>query len=252
MRQRPACRLPCSSPCAAWSRGWKTISPRLCEQTYPAYQLVFGVRDPHDPAIAVVAAPQGPLSRAGHPAGRRSAAARQQLQGQQPDQHGGAARHPWLVLADSDIAVRARLPGESVARRWPIRRVGIVTCLYRGRSLDAFWTRLGALFIDTWFAPSVRVASAFGGSAFGFGATIALRADTLAAIGGFEALRNRLADDFWLGPTDPRARPGNSPVRRVGDDRRDGKRFRLAVVARAALDADHPRDQPAWAMPSPS
>jgi ceramide glucosyltransferase len=58
---------------------------------------------------------------------------------------------------------------------------------------------MGAMFIDTWFAPSVRVASAFGGSGFGFGATIALRADTLRAAGGFEALRNRLADDYWLG-----------------------------------------------------
>src|SRR5437764_15300257 len=26
----------------------------LCEQTHPCYQLVFGVRDPADPAIAVV------------------------------------------------------------------------------------------------------------------------------------------------------------------------------------------------------
>jgi ceramide glucosyltransferase len=170
----------------------------LCAQTYPIYQLVFGVRDPHDPAIAVV----------------------QRLKARYPQQeidlvvdprvHGSnfkvsnlinmarVARYPWLVIADSDIAVRADYL-EKISAPLADPAVGIVTCLYRGRSLDTFWTRLGALFIDTWFAPSVRVASAFGGSAFGFGATIALRASTLTSIGGFAAIRNRLADDFWLG-----------------------------------------------------
>lgn len=170
----------------------------LCEQTYPAYQLLFGVRDPDDQAIAIV----------------------ERLKSRYPERdirivvdsrvHGsnfkvsnlinmaGSARHPWLVIADSDIAVRPDYL-EKVSAPLADPTVGIVTCLYRGRSLDTFWTRLGVLFIDTWFAPSVRVASAFGGSAFGFGATIAIRADTLAALGGFRALRNRLADDFWLG-----------------------------------------------------
>jgi ceramide glucosyltransferase len=77
--------------------------------------------------------------------------------------------------------------------------VGIVTCLYHGRPLDGFWSRLGALFIDTWFAPSVKVASSGGSCAFAFGATIAVRASTLRAIGGVEVLKNRLADDYRLG-----------------------------------------------------
>jgi ceramide glucosyltransferase len=77
--------------------------------------------------------------------------------------------------------------------------VGIVTCLYRGIPLGGFWSRLGALFIDDWFAPSVQVAHALGSQRFAFGSTIALRRDTLHGAGGFEALRDTLADDFWLG-----------------------------------------------------
>jgi ceramide glucosyltransferase len=46
--------------------------------------------------------------------------------------------------------------------------------------------------------PSVRIAHAFGSTRFGFGATLALRRSTLAGIGGFERLRNTLADDYWL------------------------------------------------------
>jgi ceramide glucosyltransferase len=67
------------------------------------------------------------------------------------------------------------------------------------------WSRLGLMFIDEWFAPSVQVSHSLGSSGFGFGATIALRRDTLAKIGGFEALRDTLADDFWLAELSRRA-----------------------------------------------
>jgi ceramide glucosyltransferase len=116
-----------------------------------------------------------------------------------------AARHPWLVLADSDIAVASDYL-ERVTAPLADPGVGIVTCLYHGRAQGGFWTRLGCGFIDTWFIPSVRVASSGGSSAFGFGATIALRAATLREVGGFEALQDRLADDFRLGELTRRLR----------------------------------------------
>jgi ceramide glucosyltransferase len=170
----------------------------LCTQTHPHYQLVFGVRDPADPAIAVV-----------ERLARRFPAVDMRLV-VDPHIHGSnrkvsnlinmmpAARHPWLVLADSDVAVG---PDYLVRVTAPLAepQVGIVTCLYHGQPLDGFWPRLGALFIDTWFAPSVRVASSGGSCAFAFGATIAVRAATLRAIGGVEVLKNRLADDYRLG-----------------------------------------------------
>jgi ceramide glucosyltransferase len=170
----------------------------LCRQTHPCYQLVFGVRDPDDPATAVVAR-----------LARRFPGLDLQLV-VDPRVHGSnlkvsnlinmtaAARHPWLVLADSDIGVGPDYL-ERVTAPLADPDTGIVTCLYRGVAAGGFWSRLGVLFIDTWFAPSVGVASRGGGSAFGFGATIALRAGTLRRIGGFEALKDRLADDFWLG-----------------------------------------------------
>jgi ceramide glucosyltransferase len=170
----------------------------LCTQTHPHYQLVFGVRDPGDPAIAVV-----------ERLARRFPAVDMRLV-VDPHVHGSnlkvsnlvnmmhAARHPWLVVADSDIAVGPDYV-ERVTAPLADPGVGIVTCLYHGRPLDGFWSRTGALFIDTWFAPSVRVASSGGGTAFAFGATIALRTATLRAIGGFDVLNNRLADDYRLG-----------------------------------------------------
>jgi ceramide glucosyltransferase len=108
------------------------------------------------------------------------------------------ARHGWLVVADSDIAVAPDYLARVTA---PLADAGtgVVTCLYRGRALAGFWSGLGAQFIDDWFAPSVRIARAAGSRRFAFGATLAVRRETLAAIGGFAALSGRLADDFWLG-----------------------------------------------------
>lgn len=170
----------------------------FCLQTHPCFQLLFGVRDPADPAIAVV---------------RRLQAEFPALDIQlliEPQVHGanlkvsnlrnllGRARHDWLVLADSDVAV-----GPDYLRRVtsPLADpgVGVVTCLYRGVPRAGPWSRLGAQFINEWFAPSVRVAHAFGSTRFSFGATIALRREALEAAGGFPALDDLLADDFWLG-----------------------------------------------------
>ena len=178
--------------------GLEAYLATFCVQTHPHFQLVFGVRDPQDPAIAAIERLM-----------RRFPALDMRLV-VDPRVHGanlkvsnlinmmGAARHPWLVLADSDISVGPDYL-ERVTRPLADPGIGIVTCLYRARAAGGFWARLGAGFIDSWFIPSVRVASRGGSSAFGFGATIALRAVTLRRIGGFEGLRDRLADDFRLG-----------------------------------------------------
>jgi ceramide glucosyltransferase len=167
-------------------------------QTHPAFQLVFGVRDPQDPAIAVVRRLQAEFP------GVDAALV------VDPRVHGAnlkvsnlinllpAARHDWLVLADSDIGVPPDYL-EDVSAPLADPGVGVVTCLYRGVPRAGFWSRLGALFIDDWFAPSVQVSNAFGSTRFCFGSTIALRRETLQAAGGLDVLRDVLADDFWLG-----------------------------------------------------
>jgi ceramide glucosyltransferase len=170
----------------------------FCKQAHAHYEILFGVRDPDDAAIAVV----------------------QRLQREFPERaitlvidpavHGAnlkvsnlinllaQARHDWLVLADSDISVAPDYLAKVTA---PLNDpgVGVVTCLYHGVARDGWTARLGRLFIDDWFAPSVRLAHAFGSTRFAFGSTIALRRDTLNAIGGLAALKDTLADDFWLG-----------------------------------------------------
>jgi ceramide glucosyltransferase len=169
----------------------------FCLQDYPTFQLLFGVRDEADPALAVAN-----RIRQEFPELDIAVVVDARLQGNNYKVSNLAnllrqARHPWLVIADSDIGV-GRDYLRCVCAPLAQPRVGVVTCLYRGRALGGLWSRMGTMFINEWFAPAVRIAQLFGTHAFGFGATLALRRETLDAIGGFESIVDELADDYRL------------------------------------------------------
>ncbi|WP_035878476.1 bacteriohopanetetrol glucosamine biosynthesis glycosyltransferase HpnI [Cupriavidus sp. amp6] len=183
--------------CGAEPRLYRNLAT-LCRQRHDQFQLVFGVRAADDPAIDLVARLQRDFPDCDIALVVDARIYGSNLKVSNLVNLFALAKHDWLVVADSDIAV----PPDYLARvTAPLADagVGVVTCLYRGRARGGFWSRLGAQFIDEWFAPSVRIAHAGGSRRFAFGATIALRRETLVAIGGFEALADRLADDFWLG-----------------------------------------------------
>ena len=77
--------------------------------------------------------------------------------------------------------------------------VGLVTCLYRGGDTGTLWSRLACMGMDFHFLPSVVVGLALGLASPSLGPTIALRRETLSAIGGFESFADRLADDYAIG-----------------------------------------------------
>jgi ceramide glucosyltransferase len=170
----------------------------FCEQAYPQYQVVFGVCDPQDPAVAVVHRLQ------------REFAGLDLVLATDRKEHGSnrkvnnlinmmaLARHDYLVISDSDVKVDR----DYLARLIPPlldAGVGIVTCGYRGVPRRGIWSLLGSMYINEWFMPSVRVAAMMGYRSFAFGATIGIRRETLAKIGGFSSVANQLADDYWLG-----------------------------------------------------
>jgi ceramide glucosyltransferase len=109
-----------------------------------------------------------------------------------------AARHEVLVISDSDMHVEPDYLAQVVAT---LSRpgIGLATCLYVGRPDGGLWSRLGAMGINHGFLPSVMVAEAVGRRDGCFGATLALTRHTLDSVGGLEALREQLADDYLLG-----------------------------------------------------
>jgi ceramide glucosyltransferase len=169
-----------------------------CDQTYPRYEVIFCARDAADPALAVA---------------ERVRAARPSCDVRIVSGGGARARNPKIenagaalaiatgeivVVADSDMRVDAGYV-RAIARAFDDPRVGAVTTLYGARSTGSFAAALGALFVNDQFTPSVLVATALQPLRYCFGATMAVRANVLDDIGGFEAIGATIADDYALG-----------------------------------------------------
>ena len=171
----------------------------FCSQDYPGpIQVVFGVQDPDDGAVAVVEHLQ------------KTQAARDLDLVIETKVHGlnrkvsnlvnmaPRIRHDVVVLADSDMRVDPDyLSRVTAALDEP--GVGAVTCLYYGVPVAGMWSSLSALAINAHFLPGVVFGSALGLARPCFGSTLALRRQTLGEIGGFIAFVDCLADDYAMG-----------------------------------------------------
>ena len=182
------------------------VEPRLaerlasfCDQTYGApVQLVCGIQDPADQAIAAVmqVVDANPLADItlkidGHQHGSNRKISN--LANILP-----LARHETLVIADSDIEVGPNYLA-TITANLAQSGVGAVTCLYHGVGGPGPWSQLAALAINAHFLPNVVSAVSFGLAQPCFGSTVAMSRATLSRIGGLETVANCLADDYAIG-----------------------------------------------------
>jgi ceramide glucosyltransferase len=171
----------------------------FCTQDYAApVQIVFGVQDPNDPAIEVVRKLQAALPAAAidlkidarsHGANRKMSNVVNMVT---------LAKHPVIVLADSDIDV-GRDYLSAVVGELQRPGTGLVTCLYHSLADGKLAPQLARLAIDTHFLPNAVTAIQLRLTSPCFGSTIALRLETLDRIGGFQAFADCLADDNEIG-----------------------------------------------------
>jgi ceramide glucosyltransferase len=180
----------------------------FCRQTYAGpVQILLGVHEPDDTA-APIARRIVAAARAGRIDGAPARLSVELVV--DPTLHGTNGKvsnlinlsrrieNELVVLADSDIMVAPDYL-DRLAASLQRPGVGIVTCLYRGRPLAGFWSRLGAMGVDYGFLPNVLTGLALNMARPCVGATIALRRCVLDAIGGFESVKDQLADDYALG-----------------------------------------------------
>ena len=109
-----------------------------------------------------------------------------------------AAEHEILVTADSDVEVSPGYLREIVP---PLLdpKVGMVTCVYRGKNVAGFFSGLTALGMSVEMTAGVLVANLLEGMKFGLGPTTVVRKDSLASIGGYTVLQDYMAYDFTIG-----------------------------------------------------
>ncbi len=194
------------SPSVSILKPIKGIDPEIyesfrshCLQDYPEYEILFGVSDPNDTAIAEVQKLQQEFPRCAIRMVYCSENLGANTKVSNLVQMLREARFEHLLVNDSDIRVqpdylRRVLAGLSDPAN------GMITCLYRGVAGPTLGSRLEALGISTDFCAGVLAARQLeGGIRFGLGSTLAFRRSDLAAIGGFESVVDYLADDYELG-----------------------------------------------------
>ncbi|HEV2399404.1 MAG TPA: bacteriohopanetetrol glucosamine biosynthesis glycosyltransferase HpnI [Candidatus Sulfotelmatobacter sp.] len=168
------------------------------EQDYPAYEILFAVRNEEDPAVEVVSRLQRQFPKVrsrlvitGEPSYANAKVFSLQLML-------AAAANDLVVMSDSDIRVTPDLL-RTIAAEFQDPHLGVATCPYRAIPGPSFWSRLEAAGMNTDFWGGALVARMLEGMRFAVGPTIAARRRTLRAIGGFERLKDYLAEDFVMG-----------------------------------------------------
>jgi len=168
------------------------------EQDYAAFEILFAVRSGDDPAAQVVSKLQQQY---------RNIPTRLIVTGEPPypnakvyslDRMLAAAANDLVVMSDSDIQVTPDLL-RTVAAEFQDQHVGVATCPYRAVPAPSFWARLETTGMNADFWASALVARMIEGVRFAVGPTIVARRSVLESIGGFDCLKDYLAEDFVMG-----------------------------------------------------
>ena len=168
------------------------------EQDYPSFEILFAVRGANDAAAEVVARLQREYPRI---------PSRLLVTGEPPypnakvyslDRMLAAAANDLVVMSDSDIRVTPSLL-RTIAAEFQDDLLGVATCPYRAVPGQSFWSRLEATGMNTDFWGGALVARMLEGMRFAVGPTIAARRRVLDSIGGFERVKDYLAEDFVIG-----------------------------------------------------
>lgn len=185
-------------PLAGLDAGLASNLRTFFEQDYGDFEILFAVRNDDDPALEVVE-----QLRAEY----RHIATRVIVTGEPPYANAkvyslelmlNEAAHDLVVMSDSDIRVRPDLLRVAAAE-FQNPRIGVATCPYRAVSGGSLWSRLEATGMNADFLAGILVARMLEGMRFAVGPTIVARRWALESIGGFQRMKDYLAEDFVLG-----------------------------------------------------
>jgi len=186
-------------PLAGLDEGLEENLRSFFEQDYGQFEILFALRTAGDPAYALIE-----KLRKEYP----GVPARVILTGEPPWPNAKVfslslmmeqARHELLIMSDSDIRVTPEMARTIAGEFAADRRLAVTTCPYRAVAGRSLWSRLEAIGMNTEFWGGVMVARMLEGMRFAVGPTIAARRSAIREVGGWELLREYLAEDFVLG-----------------------------------------------------
>jgi ceramide glucosyltransferase len=168
------------------------------EQDYPDFEIIIGARSADDPAIMLA----GELQRQ-HPN------VKSRIVTSGPPEWPNAkvftldkmirlSSNDYFVISDSDVRVGPDFLRNVIPLLFD-RKLGLVSCLYRGDPSADFWSSLEALGMSVEMPSGVVVADMLEGIRFALGPAVAFRRDALDAIGGIATTADYYSDDYVLG-----------------------------------------------------
>ncbi|MGH9546843.1 MAG: glycosyltransferase [Terriglobales bacterium] len=204
-RQAAAATAPSALPVVTIFKPVHGIEAQLQEnlesffrQDYPAFEVVLGARDANDAGLQVAEEVRqrypGVKSRivvSGPPTwpNAKVFSLSKMMAGSAND---------YLVISDSDVRVSSDFLRQVIPALLD-RKIGLVTCPYRGVTAGDFWSTLEALGMSVEMPSGVMVADMLEGIRFALGPAVALRREALEKIGGIAATADYYSDDFVLG-----------------------------------------------------
>ena len=169
-----------------------------CEQDYPCYQVVFSTQRSDDPALGVLRA----IEREFGPERVTVVVSDVQIgaNGKINNLAGAlsGARHDILVISDSDVRLR---PDYLKAIVTPLTdpTIGGVSTFFKAADAGPWYEQMELLTLSADHFATAMFAGVIGVSDFCFGASFALRRETLAHIGGLDDLGSYLVEDNEMG-----------------------------------------------------
>jgi len=185
-------------PLAGLDEGLESNLRTFFEQDYAPFEILFAVREKTDPAVAIVETLQKEFP---------NIPSRLLVTGEPPYPNAkvfslaqmlAAAQNDLVVMSDSDIRVTPDFL-HRVSAEFQEPDLGVATCPYRAVAGRSFWSQLEATSMNTDFISGILVARMLEGMKFAVGPTIVARRRVIHAIGGFDRLKDYLAEDFVMG-----------------------------------------------------
>jgi len=170
----------------------------FCRLDYPDYEIVFCVQGASDPALRVAR-----KVKEMHPGRDISIVVSDCGEGLNPKVSNmipgyAAARHPLVMISDSNVAPSRGYLREAVSRfRDP--GVGMVTHLVRGVGAKTLGARLESQHLNSFILPSVCFLDRMLSMPCVVGKSMLMRRSDLDALGGLRGVKDYLAEDYILG-----------------------------------------------------